>query len=108
MEDFKGDAEDGCITMPIKIGLQKTTQFAQLLLAITTILLAVIAVLLIQKGWWAPSIYMIVTLAVPLTLIFMKIGKKTTSVHYAFYSKMLKIVMVLGIATLVFFYLYQY
>lgn len=108
MEDFKGDAEDGCVTMPIKLGLQKTVFFVRILLAITTVLLLLIAFLLIQKEWWAPSLYMIGTLAIPLGFIFFKIGKKSTSAHYAYHSKLLKIVMILGIATLVFFYLYQY
>src|SRR5215217_6986938 len=34
MEDYKGDAEEGCITMPIQWGLKKTISFTRLLGAI--------------------------------------------------------------------------
>ena len=57
MEDFKGDAEEGCVTMPIKIGLLKSARFSQLLgiLAITPLIIG--SIKLCNKEWWALGIY---------------------------------------------------
>lgn len=108
LEDFKGDAEDGCVTMPIKIGIGKTVNFVRLLMAKTVLSLVIISILLILKQWIWPAIYLILALAIPLSISFLKIKNSVLSSHFAYYSKVLKWLMIAGVLTLVLFYILQY
>ncbi|OJV53480.1 MAG: hypothetical protein BGO31_01015 [Bacteroidetes bacterium 43-16] len=107
LEDFKGDAEDGCITMPIKIGIQKTVWFVQGLLVLSIIALAFAVYELFLKSWIIPGIYMLAALILPLVYTLVKIHTSVRQEHFAKYSKMLKFIMIFGILTLVIFYFYQ-
>ncbi len=108
MEDFKGDAEQGCITMPIKIGLRKSIHFIFSLggLAILPLLLAAIRLLL--GAWLLLGVYIIVALVVPLGVWLYFLGRKATTQHYARASRWLKVIMLLGITTLGIYYVLQY
>lgn len=106
LEDFKGDAEDGCVTMPIKIGIQKTVWFVQGLLGLSVLVLSFAVVALFMKGWIFPGIYMIAALILPLAYTLFKINKSVRQEHFARYSKMLKFIMIFGILTLIIFYFY--
>lgn len=108
LEDFKGDAADGCITMPIKIGMAATHKFIKVLLALTLIILIVASIALINKGWWLPALYICGLIISPLVWIMLRLDRSTQSTHYARLSKLLKWIMVAGIATLILLYLYQY
>ena len=104
MEDFKGDAEEGCVTMPIKIGLLKSARFAQLLgiLAITPLIIG--SIKLCNKEWWTLGIYMIVAVLVPLALWIITVNNKATKDHYAKASRNLKFIMLTGIGSLLIYY----
>lgn len=106
LEDFKGDAEDGCITMPIKIGIQKTVWFVQGLLVLAILALSFGVYTLFSKGWIFPGIYMLAALILPLIYTLFQINKSIRQEHFAKYSKMLKFIMIFGILTLVIFYFY--
>jgi UbiA prenyltransferase family. len=106
LEDFKGDAEDGCVTMPIKIGIQKTVWFVQGLLGLSVLALSFAVAALFMKGWIFPGIYMIAALILPLVYTLFKINKSVRQEHFARYSKMLKFIMIFGILTLIIFYFY--
>ncbi|RQO32295.1 hypothetical protein DBR32_01410 [Taibaiella sp. KBW10] len=108
LEDFKGDAEDGCVTMPIKIGLRKTIRFIKLLTIVSVILLALAAGYLMSHHWRILGIYIIVALIIPIGYLFIKIGQSMTQTHFARYSKYLKVLMLLGISTLILFYFLQF
>lgn len=108
MEDFKGDAEDGCITMPIKIGLQKSTRLV-LFFGILTILPLLIAGIKLCSGSWSVlGIYIFLLLIVPLISWLIFLPKKTTVSHYGKASKYLKFIMLSGIASLLLYYWLQY
>ena len=104
MEDFKGDAEEGCVTMPIKIGLLKSARFAQLLgiLAITPLIVG--SIKLCNKEWWTLGIYMIVAVVLPLALWILTVNNKATKDHYAKASRHLKFIMLTGIGSLLIYY----
>lgn len=111
MEDFKGDAEEGCVTMPIKIGIKKTNTWIYVLGVITLlpILYSVLALLKVGRithefGWYFFTLYVIVCILLPLVLFLLNIGKKATAVHYEKMSKRLKWLMVLGLVTLPIYY----
>ncbi|MBL7718075.1 MAG: geranylgeranylglycerol-phosphate geranylgeranyltransferase [Flavipsychrobacter sp.] len=105
MEDYKGDAEEGCVTMPIKIGLLKSARFSQLLgvLAITPLIIG--SVKLCSKEWWALGLYMIVAVIAPLAWWILTVNNKATTEHYARASRNLKLIMLTGIGSLIIYYL---
>ena len=102
MEDYKGDAMDGCVTMPIKIGLKKSGEFVQILGVITIIPLIMGMIKLIDRHLIF-SIYIGIGLLLPIVWLMVKINKNTTVSHYAYLSKVLKFIMVLGILILLFY-----
>lgn len=105
MEDFKGDAEQGCVTMPIKWGLLKSTRFVQLLGVITMVILVNAGVKLCAAHWWPLGIYSLAVLVVPLFLWCINLQRKATTEHYHTTSRQIKIIMVLGIGSLIIYYL---
>jgi len=107
MEDFKGDAEDGCVTMPIRIGLQKTILFIRILTTLTLIPVLIATTYLFMHSWWVLGTYALLALTFPMIYLGMNIGKSLTQKHFAYYSKYLKILMLLGIFTLILYYIIQ-
>lgn len=104
MEDFKGDAEQGCVTMPIKWGLLRSARFTQLLglLAVTPLVIG--AVKLLKEQWYILGSYVLLGLAVPILLWMYHLPKAATTKHYGNESRYLKIIMVLGIVSLIIYY----
>lgn len=104
MEDFKGDAEQGCVTMPIKWGLLRSARFTQLigLLAVTPLIIG--AVKLLKEQWYVLGIYVLAGLALPIILWMYYLPKEATTKHYSKESRYLKIIMVLGIVSLIIYY----
>lgn len=101
MEDFKGDAEDGCMTMPIKKGLQFSARFAQVLGVITIAVLAVIAFRLYTTSHILLAGYTILCLIAPLGWWCIFLTRQNTTAHYAIASKGLKFIMIAGICSLI-------
>lgn len=108
MEDFKGDAEDGCVTMPIKIGLKRSVYFVFLLGILTIIPLFIAALKLCFGDWVLMGVYMLVCLVVPLVVWLGFLTRKAHSDHYALASRWLKIIMLSGICSLLLYYGLQY
>lgn len=104
MEDYIGDAEQGCITMPIKKGLQFSARFAQVIGCITVVALLVIAVAFFQSAYWTLSVYTLLALIAPMIWWCYYVTLKNTAAHYKQASKWLKIIMVLGISSLMIYY----
>ncbi|MBS1773687.1 MAG: geranylgeranylglycerol-phosphate geranylgeranyltransferase [Bacteroidetes bacterium] len=104
MEDFKGDANEGCITMPIKWGLERSGRFTQALGIIAIVPLLFGAYKLINAQWIALGIYAIVLLAMPVAIWIFNLNKKATTIHYHTMSRWLKIIMVSGIGSLILYY----
>ncbi len=108
MEDFKGDAEDGCVTMPIKIGLQRSSYWVIFLGILAIIPLMIAAFRLFGGAWLVLGIYIVIALVAPLVLMLVKLPGKATQQHYALMSRWLKIIMLAGIASLLLYYFLQY
>jgi 4-hydroxybenzoate polyprenyltransferase len=100
MEDHIGDASEGCVTMPIKIGLKKTTLFVQIL--------CVFAILpLIIASWKLKGLlgaYVGLAICIPLIIWTIYFKQSTSIDHYFKMSKLLKWIMVLGIGSLIIYY----
>jgi 4-hydroxybenzoate polyprenyltransferase len=104
MEDFKGDEAEGCVTMPIQWGLKKATHFTQALGLAAIVPLIVVSIKLIEKEDWLLGGYTIIGLIIPISLWLAFLQRKATTTHYSKASRWLKIIMVLGIGSLVIYY----
>ncbi len=104
MEDYKGDELEGCVTMPIRWGLQRSVRFVQMLGVLAVLPLVMAAVKLCMVGWWPLGIYAFAGLSVPLAWWLLYLQQKATTAHYHSSSKYIKIIMVLGIGSLVIYY----
>lgn len=104
MEDFKGDAEQGCVTMPIKLGLQKSERFIQVIGVLAAFPLLNASIKLLLSGWYFLSIYTLGALVLPLVFWMIQLSKKATQQHYNNASRQLKIIMILGIVSLIIYY----
>jgi 4-hydroxybenzoate polyprenyltransferase len=105
MEDFKGDAEQGCVTMPIKWGLQKSVWFIQGLGVIALIPLVNAGVKLIMENWWILGVYTLLVLVLPIVAWLLILPKTATQQHYYLASRRLKFIMVAGIVSLIIYYI---
>jgi len=107
MEDFKGDAEDGCMTMPIKIGLYPSGYVVTGLGILAIIPLCIAAYKLLTGTGILLGTYVIIGLIIPLAGLLVFLPQKNTSRHYATASKWLKLVMVSGLAALLIYHFKQ-
>lgn len=108
MEDFKGDAEDGCVTMPIVIGLQKSSRYVLFFGVLALIPLAVAAAKLFAGAWSVLGTYIIAALILPLIAWLIFLPQKATVAHYGKASKYIKFIMLAGIASLLIYFWLQY
>jgi len=106
MEDFKGDAAEGCVTMPIKWGLQRSVHFTQVLCLTVVVPLAIVSTKLYIAGWHIMALYTLCTIILPIGVWSLFLQRKATSAHYHTASTWLKIIMVMGVGSLI-IYLFQ-
>lgn len=101
MEDMEGDAAEGCITMPIKRGLSYAARFSSVLAILAVVPLVVSGFVLYQAGFMLMAFYVLVLLALPLLGWLWFLGRGVASpAHYHYASRLLKIIMVLGVGSL--------
>ncbi len=101
MEDMKGDADQGCMTIPIKWGLSVAARFTQVLGLITVICLLVSGIRLINSDRMSMGWYLLVAVVPPLLIWIATLNRKYTVEHYHTASRRLKIIMVLGLGALI-------
>jgi 4-hydroxybenzoate polyprenyltransferase len=101
MEDMEGDAAEGCVTMPIRHGLAFAGRFASVLALFAIIPLVLSAYFLLLHGYTVLAIYVLVLLAAPLAGWIWHLWQGAADPkHYHRSSSILKIIMVLGICSL--------
>jgi 4-hydroxybenzoate polyprenyltransferase len=101
MEDYKGDEAEGCVTMPICWGLQRSVRFTQALCMLVVIPLVLAGVKLFVAGWLLLSLYIFLALIIPIVLWSVFLQQKATTEHYHKASFWLKMTMVMGIGSLI-------
>lgn len=100
-EDFKGDLVTHCRTIPIVLGIKKMN----IILGIIVFLLCAVIlyyqmVLYCQHSYFALSIMFIIWISLPISII--KLFNKKVEVDYHNYSVFLKIIMLLGVLSMIF------
>jgi 4-hydroxybenzoate polyprenyltransferase len=106
MEDMEGDRRAQCKTLPIVYGVNASKVFAGTWLAILIVMLIVMQTYVLIFQWWYASLYLLITVTVPLLLLFNHLFKATNTTQFAQLSSKLKWIMLGGICSMVFFMLY--
>jgi len=98
MEDLKGDNTFGCRTLPIVWGIRKTKLVVYAVLALFVILVITINVAYTQL----PYYYFLLFLFLPLALLLWKLIRADTKHEFYWLSQWCKIIMVLGVLSMIF------
>ncbi|MEO6831692.1 MAG: geranylgeranylglycerol-phosphate geranylgeranyltransferase [Chitinophagaceae bacterium] len=110
MEDYKGDDAEGCLTLPIRWGLLKSTRFVQALGFVAILVLAIMSAGLWRhtSGLNISALYLFGAVIVPLIFLLLRLPKGVSSTHYHWASTRLKLIMVSGILGLLLLHLINY
>jgi 4-hydroxybenzoate polyprenyltransferase len=107
MEDMSGDARYGCRTMPIAWGINASKIFtATWLIVLLTAVVVMMAYILPFRWWWAAA-YCAVLIIIPMLLLLRKLVKAVTPADFHKISTWLKLIMLSGILSMLFFKLYS-
>ena len=103
MEDIDGDRRYGCRTMPIAWGMNASKVFTAVWMIVLIVSLVIVQVYVLLFGWWWSAIYVLLLIVLPLIWILWKLqtAKSTADFHYL--SALIKLVMLTGIGSMVFF-----
>lgn len=101
IEDIKGDISKGCKTLPIKIGIKKSRNFTIFTLIIPIISLLIISIHLYNSNFIL-SIYSIILIFFPLIFFIILLLRSNSIKKFHNLSTLLKIIMLLGIISMIF------
>jgi 4-hydroxybenzoate polyprenyltransferase len=103
LEDREGDALYHCKTMPIIWGVPATKVFTAVWLVVAIAALSIVQLYAWQSGWWWIVLYSVVLTIIPLIIILQKLHKASTPADYHQLSTGIKLVMLTGILSMLFF-----
>jgi 4-hydroxybenzoate polyprenyltransferase len=106
MEDMPGDQKYGCRTMPIAWGINATKVYIAVWLLVLMAVLLLLQVYILQFQWWFAVAYNVPAIIIPLGIIFLKLKNSYTTAHFHTLSTYAKLVMLTGILSMIFFYIY--
>lgn len=106
MEDIEGDRRYGCRTMPIVWGIHSTKVFTAVWLIVLTAALLAVQVYVLLFGWWWSAVYVLLLIVLPLGWILKKLREAKSTADFHYLSTLIKLVMLTGICSMVFFKLY--
>lgn len=99
-QDMNGDYAGNCITLPIAIGRTRASKLTALLLVGCTITIGWYVIQNLTNNTVA-SYYIILGIIGPLLYTILKLWNATTTSHFKHLSLILKIIMALGIASMI-------
>jgi 4-hydroxybenzoate polyprenyltransferase len=107
IEDIEGDRKYGCKTMPIVWGINASKIYTAIWLTTIILILFLLVIYVIQLHWWFAAIYCLLLIIFPLIYIFHKLYKAKTPQDFHSLSSMVKLVMLTGILSMIFFSIYS-
>ncbi len=100
MEDVKGDAQEGCRTIPIVFGIKVTRWIVSGLILLTVILLVSALLILFQLSLMIVFWYLLVTTLTPMIYLLYRVYISNTPEEYHIMSNICKIIMVAGVLSM--------
>ncbi len=105
LEDIEGDRKEGCKTMPIVWGVPVTKMYTGILFFITILLLMAIVVYSFLFNYYSAPIYIMLLLVAPSLYCVIKLKQAQRTIAYAHISRIIKIIMLAGVLSMLFFLL---
>jgi 4-hydroxybenzoate polyprenyltransferase len=106
MEDIQGDLKYGCKTMPIVWGIDFTKIFTGIWMVILLVLLFIVFYYILQLRMWIPALYEMVLIILPAGYTLKLLIKAETTLAFAKISFWIKIFILTGILSMLFFKFY--
>ncbi|WP_343692008.1 geranylgeranylglycerol-phosphate geranylgeranyltransferase [Chitinophaga sp.] len=106
LEDVIGDSKDGCRTIPIVWGVAPAKRICYGLLLGLQVLIVVVEIRVALIGWYIAIAYLLIFVQAPCYYIFSLLKKAHLPEHYHKVSSLVKLVMLSGILSMVFFKLF--
>jgi len=106
MEDMEGDRKYNCRTMPIVWGLNASKVFVAVWIIVLVAMLGILQLYVVPFGWWGSISYCVLLIMAPLIWILVKLFRAQTQSDFHQLSTMVKMVMLTGILSMVFFRFY--
>jgi 4-hydroxybenzoate polyprenyltransferase len=106
MEDVEGDRKYGCRTMPIVWGMNASKVFVAVWIIVLVAALLILQIYVLQFGWWMSALYCLVFIVAPLIWILLKLFKARQAADFHRLSTAVKLVMLTGILSMLFFQAY--
>lgn len=107
MEDMEGDAKYGCKTMPIVWGIPASKVFVAVWLIVLVGAIIILQFYALHLQWWGSVIYSVITIILPLLWILHKLYTAKVAADYHVLSTVVKMVMLAGILSMLFFKVYS-
>jgi 4-hydroxybenzoate polyprenyltransferase len=106
LEDMIGDSKDGCRTIPIVWGVLPAKRFCYFLLLALQVLLVLVDLRVAILGWYFSIAYLVLLVQAPALYIWLQLRKAHLPEHYHKVSSLIKLVMLTGILSMIFFKMY--
>jgi len=103
LEDMYGDERYHCKTMPIVWGVPVAKMFAAVWLLVCVAALLIMQFYMWQSGWWEEALYSTALVIIPLIYVMKLLYFSKTSVDFHKLSGWLKLIMLAGILSMLFF-----
>ena len=107
MEDMDGDARYGCRTMPIAWGIPASKVFVAVWLVVLIGMISIVQFYVLQFGWVWSAVYCIAFIILPLLWILRKLFMAQVPKDYHQVSRVIKLVMLTGLLSMIFFKIYS-
>ena len=107
MEDIEGDMKYNCKTMPIVWGVPASKVFVAVWIVVLVGALLVLQFYALHLGWWWSVAYCIAAIITPLLWILRQLYKAQVPKDYHRLSSAVKLVMLAGILSMLFFKIYS-
>lgn len=106
LEDMMGDSKDGCRTLPIAWGVLAAKRMCNVLLLALVVIIAAVEIRVWILEWYVAIAYLLLFVQLPCLYVYLQLKKATLPAHYHKVSTLVKVIMLTGILSMIFFKLY--
>ncbi len=106
VEDMEGDRKYGCHTMPILWGVNASKVFVAVWIIVLIAMIGIVQFYVLPFGWWHSALYCIIFIVAPLIWIFRRLFNAQSPEDFHTLSSVIKLVMLTGILSMIFFRIY--
>jgi 4-hydroxybenzoate polyprenyltransferase len=107
MEDMEGDKKYGCKTIPIAWGIPASKVFVAVWLVVLIGMISIVQIYVWQLGWYWSAAYSILLIIAPLVWTLRKLYLAQIPKDYHQLSTIIKLVMLAGLTSMIFFKIYS-